>query len=60
MSEARTCENCTAWSQLVAWAEDSGVKALCLNPESERHMVGTLGRQSCARWTDNPAMADLT
>lgn len=60
MTSDRRCENCTAWSQLVAWADDDGVKALCLNPKSERKGVGTLGRQSCACWTDNPEMADLT
>lgn len=58
--QLKTCETCSAWSQLVAHSAGSaGVVALCLNICSDNHGRYTSSRQRCAVWSDDPSLSDL-
>lgn len=54
------CENCAAWSQLMAEARGGRVFALCLNPSSPKEGKWTAEHDKCAAWSDDPALSDLT
>lgn len=55
----KTCETCTAWSQLMAEGRPSGVAAICLNPQSPRHSKWCYGSDKCEKWSDDLALSDL-
>lgn len=60
MGEKQRCDTCTAWSQLVAHGNGSGIEAVCLNPASPDHAKFRPAWHRCAAWSNNPELADLT
>jgi len=48
----QNCGGCRYWSELLAMADETGVKAMCLSSDSRFARTYTTRRQVCAQWAE--------
>lgn len=52
-TQNRDCSGCRYWSEMVAMADEDGLKALCLNAASPKNGNYTTERMTCPEWKPN-------